>query len=246
MITVDEKIKPLQRITDHVAVYSGTRNVYPQMYTSLKSLLLNTDMDRVYLLIEDDDFPFPVPENVLTMNVKSQDFFLPGGANYNTPYSYMELLRCAMSNILTEEKKVLWLDIDTIVIDDIADLFETDMEGFFYAGAIEPAKCRNIFTYINAGVVLINCEALRESGKEFELIAFLNTYPYDYPGQDVINLLCQGRIRQISSEYNSNDWVVPCARPRIIHYAAMKPEEYKKKWAYKKYEAVKLGEDEDE
>ena len=41
-------------MSDKVVVYSGTRNVYPQMYVSLKSLLLNTEIDRVYLLIEDD------------------------------------------------------------------------------------------------------------------------------------------------------------------------------------------------
>ena len=39
-------------MSDKVAVYAGTRNVYPQMYTSLKSLLTNTKMDRVYLMIE--------------------------------------------------------------------------------------------------------------------------------------------------------------------------------------------------
>ena len=33
-----------------IVVYAGTRNVYPQMYTSLKSLIVNTEVDMVYLL----------------------------------------------------------------------------------------------------------------------------------------------------------------------------------------------------
>ena len=227
-------------MADKVAVYTGTRNVYPQMYTSLKSLLINNDMDRVYLIIEDDEFPYPIPENVLVMNASNQEFFPEGSANYNTPYSYMELLRCAMGFILQNEKQVLWLDIDTIIDDNISDLFEMDMNGYYYAGAIEPPKCKGIFYYINVGVVLINLEELRESGKEAEMIAFLNNFPFNWPAQDVINLLCQGRIRIISSEYNSNQWVMQCTRPRVFHFAAVPVAEYQENFAYKKYEEMEL------
>ena len=226
-------------MADKVAVYTGTRNVYPQMYTSLKSLLLNTEMDRVYLIIEDDKFPYPVPSNVLLINASEQTFFKPGSPNYSTSYSYMELLRCALSFILKEDL-VLWLDIDTIIDNDISDLFSLDMTGYYYAGAIEPQKCRGIFMYVNVGVLLCNLALLRDTHKELELIGFLNQYHFDFPGQDVINLLCQGGIRVIGSEYNTNDWGVPCTRPKVIHYAAVKPDIYKKDWAYQKYERIEL------
>ena len=225
---------------DKVAVYSGTRNVYPQMYVSLKSLLLNTEMDRVYLMIEDDEFPYPIPETVRIANVSKQEFFLPGSPNFNTPYSYMELLRCAMGFIFQTEKVVLWLDIDTIIDNDISDLFETDMRGFYYAGCMEPQKSRGIFTYVNSGVLLCNLELLRDTHKEVEMIGFLNQYKFTWPGQDVINLLCQGGIRPISSEYNGCSWTIPCTRPRIIHYAAIPAKEYMNEWAYKKYEQIEL------
>lgn len=227
-------------MSDKVVVYSGTRNVYPQMYVSLKSLLLNTEMDRVYLMIEDDEFPYPVPSNVFLVNVKNQVFFPTDGANFNTPYSYMELLRCALGFIFKDEKIVLWLDIDTIIDEDISDLFAMDMKGFYYAGAIEPHKCKGIFNYINVGVCLCNLELLRDSHKEAEMIYFLNNYEFTWPGQDVINLLCQGGIRQFSSEYNHNQYVIPCSRPKIIHYAAIRAEEYKQHWAYKKYDHIEL------
>ena len=58
---------------DKVAVYAGTRNLYEQMYVCLKSLLVNNAMDRVYLLIEDDEYPYTVPENVIPVNVSEQD-----------------------------------------------------------------------------------------------------------------------------------------------------------------------------
>ena len=215
-------------MSERVAVYAGTKNVYPQMYTSLKSLLLNTEIDRVYLLVEDDSFPYPVPENVYLIDVSDQKFFAPGSPNFASPYSYMDLLRCAMSYILQNEKTVVWFDIDTIINEDISELFDTDMNGYFYAGVIEPGKCKGLFTYINVGVCVCNLELLRESGKEAEEIAFLNTYHYQWPGQDVINLLCQGRIKQISSEFNGCPWVLPCTRPKIIHYAAIPAKDYVK------------------
>ena len=223
---------------DKVAVYAGTRNLYEQMNVALKSLLVNTQMDRVYLMIEDDEFPFPVPENVHPVNVSEQDYFLPGSPNYNSPWSYMTMLRCALATMLPDEKKVLWLDCDTIVNDDISDLFEMDGNGYYYAGVIEPAKSKDIFRYINAGVLLCNLELLRGMCKEQEMIAFLNVCKLPWVDQDIINLLCQGRIRVIESIYNSNAFTMPCIRPKIIHYAAVK--DFKNDWAYKQYAEMEL------
>ena len=224
-----------------IAVYAGTRNVYEQMYVSMKSLLLNTPVDLVYLLIEDNKFPYPVPKNVQVCNVSGQQFFEPGSPNYNTPWSYMELLRCCLGEMLPEScQQVLWLDIDTIVDGDITELFEMDMTGYFYAGAMEPKKSNMFFRYINTGVCLINLDLLRDWNKEHELISFLNNYGFTWPGQDVINLLCQGRIKIIDSEFNASAWTTSCHRPKIVHYAAIKPEDYKKHHLYRKYEQMEL------
>ena len=223
---------------DKVVVYSGTRNVYPNMYTSLKSLLINNDIDRVYLMIEDDSFPFPVPSNVIPVNVSGQEFYKPETPNFGSPYSYMDLLRCSLATIFSDEKAMLWLDIDTIIDDNIEDLFSINMDGYFYAGAIEPQKSKGIFQYINVGVILCNLEHLRMWQKEIEMMAYLNCYELGWPGQDAINIFCQGRIRQIGSEYNSNSFCIPCTSPKVIHYAAIK--DYKNHWAYKKYDQMEL------
>ena len=226
---------------DKLVVYAGTRNVYEQMYVSLKSLLLNTPVDGVFLLIEDDEFPYQIPQNVQVANVSGQQFFAPGTPNFNTPWSYMELLRCCLGEMLPEMiQKVMWLDVDTIVDADISELFDMDLTGYFYAGVLEPKKSNMFFRYINTGVLLYNLDLLRDMNKEHELIGFLNNYGFAFPGQDVINLLCQGRIKVIDSEYNASAWTASCHRPKIIHYAAMKYEDYKNHWAYKKYAAVEV------
>ena len=45
-------------------------------------------------------------------------------------------------------------------------------------------------------------------------------------------------MRILDSTYNSNSYTLPCIRPKIIHYAAVK--DYQEDWAYKKYEAVEF------
>ncbi len=225
---------------DRVVAYAGTKNVYDQMYVSLKSLLANNNMDRVYLLIEDDEFPYPVPEFVYPINVSEQEFIKPDSPNFSCRWSYMTMLRCAFGTMFPEEHMILWLDCDTIVNDEITDLFDMNMYGYLYAGAIEPQNCKSVFRYINCGVLLMNLDLLRAMQKEIELLSFLNTYQFNFPDQDVINLLCQGRIRVIGSEYNANTFTVSCYRPKVIHYAGVKAEDFKKDWAYRKYESMEV------
>lgn len=225
-------------MADKVAVYAGTRNIYDQMSVCLTSLLSNTAMDRVYLLIEDDEFPYPVPSNVIVKNVSGQEYFLPGSPNYKSAWGYMTMLRCCLGSLLPDEDLVLWLDCDTIVTEDISDIFNLDMTGFHYAATVEPAKSKGIFHYVNCGVLLCHLALLRPWEKELEEQAFLNSYEFQFPDQDVINLLCQGRIREISSEYNFNAFVLQTNRPKIIHFAAQK--DFKEHWAYKRYESVRL------
>jgi hypothetical protein len=51
---------------------------------SLNSLLMNGNIDRVELFIEDDDIGFDLPSKVVTFNVESwRDRLDPTGPNYN-------------------------------------------------------------------------------------------------------------------------------------------------------------------
>lgn len=218
---------------DKVVAYAGTRNIYDQMYVCLKSLLVNNEIDRVYLLIEDDEFPYPLPKNVHPFNVSGQEFFKEGSPNFGCKWSYMSMLRCAFGAMFPDEHMILWLDCDTIVNDNITDLFDMNMDGYMYAGTIEPQNCKSVFRYINCGVLLINLDMVRQTNRESEMVMFLNSYQFAFPDQDVLNMLCQGWIRIIGSEYNANAFTTNCTRPRIYHYAAVK--DFKEDWAWQKY-----------
>ena len=203
------------------AVYCATRNLYRDLIPAVKSLLANSDVDRVYLLIEDDAFLEELPACVETFNVSDQPWFPPGGANYSNGWTWMVLMRAALHRVFPSFDRILSLDVDTIVREDISALWDLSLDGFWLAGALEPLKTMEGRIYINCGVMLLNLRQLRETGKGDELIDALNRRPYDYPEQDCIAELCQGGILEIPSDFNANAFTLPTTRRRIEHFAAI-------------------------
>lgn len=208
-------------MTTRAVVYTGTRNLYEAMIPALKSLLINADVDRVFLLIEDDVFPYPLPKIVTTINVSGQQFFRPIGPNFRTHWTWMTLMRCALARILPEDlDRVLYLDVDTLVL-GLADLWDIDLGDCLVAGVPEPQKSQDRL-YVNAGVLLFNLKQIRLEHADGALIAALDTKPFAYPDQDALNLVWQDRILAISSCWNENDFTARCRSPRILHYAAIR------------------------
>ena len=215
-----------------VVVYAGTRNVYGNMVTAAKSLLMNSPVDQVYFLIEDDEFPEPLPDVIRCINVSNQGWFPPDGANYNSRWTYMTLMRLALPEILPDEHRVLWLDIDTIVIGDISELFGIDLDGCYFAAAEEPTRSKRPFTYHNTGVLVIDLDALRD-GKYLRMIRFVNGFKMDFPDQDCVNLTCQQQVKLLSPVYNSCAWTAQPLNAKVIHFAAQR--DYANQTLFKQY-----------
>lgn len=217
-----------------VAVYAGTRNIYRHMVAAVKSLLFHTRMDRVVFLIEDDAFPEPLPDVIECVNVRGQTFFPESGPNYASRWTYMSLMRLALPELLPDENRVLWLDVDTIVTEDIGELFEETLDSGRVMGAVrEPEWSRPGRVYFNAGVLLMDLAALRGDLCE-QLIRRVNSVKMDFPDQDAINAVCAGRIRALSAIWNSSEWTSKPMDARITHFAA--DREYTRQPIYKCYE----------
>lgn len=218
-----------------IVVYAGTRNVYHNMTVAAKSLLNHTHVDRVWFLIEDDVFPEELPDVIRCRNMVNQEWFSAYGPNYNTRWSYMSMMRLALPDILPDESRVLWLDIDTIVEKDIAGLFDTDLGGCYVGAVEEPIRSKDPFVYFNAGVMLMDLDKLRD-GMADKLIRMINTKPMRFPDQDVINILCQGEIKPLDPYYNSNQWIVLMDDPAIVHFAA--DRRYTERELFQKYDQI--------
>ena len=190
-----------------VAAYTGTSNLYPMMYTAVKSLLMHSDVDKVYLLIEDDEFPYELPDIVKTINVKYQKFFYPDGANWRSRFSYMAMMRATYAKMFPKLDRILSLDVDTIVTEDISDLWDLPIDDYYLSASEEPkATKEHGYFYVNIGVALYNLKKLREDRMVDKVIRELNSKQYAYLEQDAFSELCHDRIYPMPPEYNYTEF----------------------------------------
>lgn len=210
---------------EKVAVYCGTRNLYDDMEVACRSLVANNPaIDRVYLLIEDDEFPHELPELVKAVNISGQDVILPTSPNYNTPWTYMCMVRAAFTKIFPNLDYIFSLDVDTVVEDEIDELWDLDMSDSYFAAVREVVREEEpVEAYYNVGVMFQNLAKLRADGKDDEVIEALNTRKFGFPEQDALNILCEHHIYELYGEWNINDFCTPQRGPRKVrHYAPEK------------------------
>ena len=226
-----------------VAAFFATRNYYRMMAASAKSLLRHTQMNRVWFLIEDDEFPEELPEVIRTKNISGQTWFQPDGPNYHTQWTYTCLLPLAFPEIFPEEDRILRLDDDVIVEKDSGALLDMDMRGNVLAMVEEPVRSKFPFKYFNAGVTLMDLKQLRETGRYRKMIDLANRETLTAMDQDALNVYCQGEIMKLGPEWNSAGHITEHAENAYIrHYAGcLKPlgrrsfEEYEKaEWRVKR------------
>ena len=81
---------------------------------------------------------------------------------YCTPYTLLRLFADMIPNM---PDKLLYLDIDMMVADDISKLYNIDVEEYEYAAVKEKYGCWLIRPdYINAGMLLLNMKKIKETG----------------------------------------------------------------------------------
>lgn len=221
------------------AVYTGTRNLYEAMVLAATSLLENSDVDKIYLLTEDNEFPHKLPKKVENINVSGQTYFMEGGANWNSQFTYMAMMRAALAKIFPDLDRILSLDVDTIVVDDVSDIWDIDLTDYYFAASREPHRCHDGFLYTNIGVALYNLDKLRRDGKADEVIDLLNRKKYTFLEQDCFCETCQGHIYDLPGEYNATRFTVFEEPKKIIHYAGIRDWQ---KMAKKEYVRLKKSE----
>lgn len=238
------------------AVYSGTRNLYADMVTAAKSLIANSSVEKVFFLIEDDVFPYELPKMIETMNVSGQRFFLKGSANFQTDFTYMSLLRVCYTKFFPDLEKVLQLDVDTVVVDNIDTLWDVDLTGKWFAACQEPLSTYKPYgwVYYNIGVAMFNLDQIRKDEADEKMIDFLNTVKVPYIDQDAWNRYGIQKAVKLEPRFNESIVTGYSEEPAIVHFAGIKNwqnskrasrREYLKKYREMSWEDVFNGKDSD-
>lgn len=140
-----------------------------------------------------------------------------------------------------EVKKVLYLDVDMIVLKDLGSLMEVNLEGFIIAAVTDS----RIFTlgnhwggilnydaldlspalpYFNTGLLLINCEEWMAFNTTEKIIQCIikNKHFANYPDQYGLNVVLANRWKQLNPLWNYFSDGVHTS-PYIVHFVSRKP-----------------------
>lgn len=201
------------------ALYSCTKNLYIDMVAAAKSLVANSDVDKVWMLT-DGEADLDLPDICETVDVSGQQFFPPDSPNYRGWASHMALMRAPLA--LMEEfdglSRILSLDADAICIRNVSEIWDMPIDDCYFSASREVVTTFKWMVYCNVGVMLHNLDLLR-NGKCQEIVDCLNWHAYLNDMQDVYSFLCQGHIHDMPSEYNVNRFTAPTNVTRIRHFA---------------------------
>lgn len=227
------------------AVYFGSHHIYDDMVSAYKSLLINSDVDKIYLLIEDDTFPYAVHRDVEVINISKdlEKWFVPGSPNWNSNWTHIGLVRSALAKVFPDLDKILSIDCDTVVLEDVSELWEIPIDDYYVAGVREPSlslATHNL--YINAGVTMWNLKKLREDGIDDKMIDDLNRNGRSFVSQDVLNVFCKDHILEISGKYNVSEYTEKSLEKKILHFAGRKPWNWRDLDIVRKYREVSIEE----
>lgn len=175
---------------------------------------------------------------------------LPKQALVWTVYAWYRVLIPVL--LKTEITKVLYLDCDVYVNDNLDDLFMMDIATSIAAcldtetynkKTFERLGYESCFKYVSSGVLMINLDNWRKNNLSEKLIQFVKNYPnrLKYPDQDAINVICKEDKIILPSCYGVAVSFFRCAdfirehlsemkelmeNPKIIHYAGYQPWYY--------------------
>lgn len=149
----------------------------------------------------------------------------------------MSFARCYLPDILPNIDKILYLDLDLYINQDISALWNIDISNYAISGVIDLnirnfplTYIDNLNCYINSGVLLMNLKYFREHNLVEKLDYLLNHWQLRFPDQDALNIVCQGHIKYLSHKWNSGR---PCGihdEPIIRHCSLVKPWDPNSKW----------------
>lgn len=205
------------------AVYSGTRNLYADMVTAAKSLVANSSVTDIWLLIEDDEFPYELPACRVTFHVKNmrgQQWFGVNCPNMNSQFTYMAMIRAAYADIFPDVDRIVSFDCDTVCVDDVDYLWEVDLQGNLWAANQEHLGTYKPYgpKYWNVGVCVYDLAAIRAENMTERLVNLINTTKLWCVEQDAI--ASTQRVFTLPERYNESAVTSYTDNPAVVHFAS--------------------------
>lgn len=232
---------------DAITVFYACDDRYmPYLSVSLLSLAKNSNKDRKYNVVilhsgldgrNIKSIKGLETENISVSFANLSDSLrrIASRLSLRDYYSLSIYYRIFIPEMFKSTDKAVYLDADTVVLGDIAELFETKLDGALVAAVPDKVVAseeifRNYATdgvgvpfekYFNSGVLVMDLEKMRDFGLQAVFTELLEEYGFETicPDQDYLNVICRDRVCYLGTEWNrmSVDRS-PCGELKLIHY----------------------------
>ena len=129
-------------------------------------------------------------------------------------YSEAASYRLMLPDLLPDTDRIIYIDCDIIVRQDLSELYRSidlgdNLLAAIYEAPIEKQSERwaaigcDPKHYFNSGFLVMNLRQMRKEGTSAKLLEALKVDYLEFPDQDALNQVCQGRALPLSPVYNS-------------------------------------------
>lgn len=149
-------------------------------------------------------------------------------------YSKSTYYRLFIPDLFPELSKALYLDSDVVVQGDVSQLYDTQLGENLVAavpdGIVNTVKDLGRYAtnrlkvtsprhYFNAGVLLMNLDAMRRCRLSDVFLKLLQQVTFRVAqDQDYLNVICRNRVTYLGYEWNTMPTGIHAETPKLIHY----------------------------
>ena len=189
-----------------VAIYSAIENKCPKSQYNFHIMTMELTPNDITELkkFETDDVKISVLEQ------EEIDLFYIR----DTHVSKTALLKYYIPKVLNNLDKVLYIDTDVLVLQDLNKIFATDITDVYLAAVKDPSWFfENMHVveldldyrgfYFNSGVMLMNLDKMRKDNMIAKLEEYTNNHYRTYMDQDALNVLVKNDVKLLDVEANT-------------------------------------------
>lgn len=243
---IRKDIEPAFSSNNIPVVMSSDNNYVYYLAASIKSLVLNGNPDKNYdIMVLTDNITKENQKLLKTLALPSVSirfidvepylkkidpkiFYLSGTHTQSTYYRFFA------PTIFSKFDKILYLDCDSIILDDVAKLYNTEIGDNLLGACVDVGMIANFtankklydfikdkltvsnpYKYFQAGVLIVNIAQFKQQniqGKLFEKLKEIKTPRF--VDQDILNAVCYNQVNFLDPKWNV-EWNLPIDFPYL-------------------------------
>lgn len=147
--------------------------------------------------------------------------------------------RFFIAEILKEYNKAIYIEADSLLLDDIAKIYQIDLNGKMFAAAQQipylgnqseewhdycrtRLKMKHPENYFNSGLLVMNLKKMRENNFRENSIATMNTHQFTYMDQDTLNFLYSEDVLLLDPMYDAEVGLIrENDKPILLHFSSL-------------------------